>query len=286
MKLNRVLVMMLCLVATTSFSQIKSLMTTPDQKNAQEAQEAAKKAQEALFANRPESPGPDVENFKENLPVKKESFDAKIVRFKKEGFKVAVKLYSGDIITKAPAPAGSGPSSSSGMKQISLSGSVPSIEADLQALVEAYTAKMNESFGTDIFEIVDMSTIPFKEAKWGKVDDWEVTNYRMVVNLSITPVYDYSSFSGKYSASLGVNLSAPIVEYVHEKKGVKMRYPVRAGALGNFKTEIYNSDSSLGVDSTEDLQAIIKAPMGAELVTKLREVYDSKIEDYIAKIKK
>ena len=59
-------------------------------------------AQEDPFVGRPASAGPDIASSKENVPAKKESFSAKIDRYQKEGFKVAMVLHSGEIKTMPP----------------------------------------------------------------------------------------------------------------------------------------------------------------------------------------
>jgi len=237
-------------------------------------------AQTDRFEGRPTTPGSDVESFKENLPVKKETFVAKLDRFKKEGFKVAVVLSSSEYTTKLQPPS----STTSMTTQLTLKGTLPSIEAG--NLLESFTAKMNETFGTDIFEAVDKTKIPYKESKWGKVDDWEVTKYRMVATLLISPVYDYNITSSKYSGELQVSLSAPIVEYVNEKKGIKMKYPVRGGSLGFYKSAKYESDNNPNIENIEELQALVNPPSGDELVSKIKEEYEANIEKYIEKITK
>ena len=119
------------------------------------------------YTDRPTTAGPDVESSKENIPVKKETFSAKLKRYKDEGFKVAIILSSGSITTKPNNPN----STSTLMSQVVLKGNVPSMKDDFVPLVENFAAKMNEAFETDLFEIVDMKKIPYKETKFGKVDD-------------------------------------------------------------------------------------------------------------------
>lgn len=230
MKTKNLLLFALCLMASIAFSQ-----TDP-------------------FEGRSTTAGADVASDKDNVPVKKESFASKLERYKSEGFKVAVVFYSGEVTTKAAAPS----STTSAVKQITLKGKLPSMKNDFASLVKGFTATMNETFSTDVFEIVDMSTIPFKEAKWGKVDDWGATKYKMVVSYSASPVYDYSMFSGKYSANLTVNLNVVATEFVNEKKGVKMKYPIRAGNLGFYKSPEWSSETDPGLKSIDELHALVR----------------------------
>lgn len=258
MKINKVFVLVLCLVASSAFSQ-----TDP-------------------FEGRPTSAGADVASDKDNVPVKKETFTAKLERYKSYGFKVAVVFYSGEIMTKAPNPS----ATTSASTQKTLKGSIPSLKNELTPLIEGFTATMNETFGTDIFEVVDMATIPYKALKFGNVDDWGPTKYKMVMSYSASPVYDYTFSGGKYSAELTVNLNVVATEYVNDKKGVKMKFPIRAGNLGFYKSASYESETDPGLKSVEELHALVNPPMGADLLMELQKTQDSNMDKFIEKRKK
>jgi len=238
-------------------------------------------AQTDPFAGRPTSAGSDVASNKENVPAKKETFTAKIDRYKAEGFKVAVVLFSGDIKTKAPIPT----ATTSVSTQITLEGSLPSVKEDLAPLLESFTATMNESFNTDIFEIVDMNAIPYKETKFGKVDDWGATKYKMVVMYYAEPIYDYMLSGSKYSAALNVNLNATATEFVNEKGDVKMKYPIRAGNLGFFKSGVYETETDPGLKTIDELHALVNPPMGADLLAELQKEQDANMDKFIEKRK-
>ncbi|MDH5474927.1 MAG: hypothetical protein OEX22_04490 [Cyclobacteriaceae bacterium] len=259
MKTKKLLVFALCLVASVAFSQ-----TDP-------------------FEGRPTSPGADVASDKENVPVKKESFTSKLERYKSEGFKVAVVLSSGPVTTK-PQPVQTG--STSLIKQITLEGNLPSMENDIKPLVENFTATMNETFSTDVFEIVDMKTIPYKEVKIGKVDDWGSTKYKMVITYSASPEYDYNLSAGKYSASLSINLNVTGLEYVNEKGAVKIKYPIRVGNLGFYKSEAYETETDPAFKTIEELHTVVNPPLGAALLTELQKEQDGEMPKFLAKRKK
>lgn len=258
MKSKNLLVFALCLVSLIAFSQNDH------------------------FEGRSTSAGADVASDKDNVPLKKETFTAKLKRYKIEGFKVAVVLYSGEIKTKAPNPTGT----TSAIKQIVLKGSLPSMKSDFVPLVESFTATMNETFATDIFEIVDMKTIPYKDSKFGKVDNWGATKYKMVVTYSVTPMYDYSLAGGKYSAELTVHLNVVATEFVNSKKGIKIKYPIRAGNLGNYKSGSYETKNDPKLKNIEELHTLVNPPKGADLLTELQKVQDSNMDKFIKKRKK
>lgn len=262
MKTKNLLTFAMCLMVSVSFSQ-----TDP-------------------YEGRSITAGVDVASPKDNVPVKKETFTAKLERYKKEGFKVAVILYSGKIATKAQVSGGA-----MGPQQIMLKGDMPSMENNFLPLVEGFTAKMNETFSTDIFEIVDLKKIPYRESKWGKVDNWEVTKYKMVLGYNITPLYDYTFMRGvdgtsKYSAELTVHLNATAGEYVNEKKGVKMKYIIRTGNLGHFESDSFVSETDPGIKTIEELHALVNPPMGADLLAELQKLQDKNMPEFIEKRKK
>ena len=282
--MKNLLMIIFCLVATSSYSQIKGLnaLKTEDQKNAAAAQEAAKAEQEALFAERPTSPSADIASDKPNVPAKKEKMEAKIKRYESEGFKVAVVFYSSKIKTKAADP--SGPTE--GAKQKTLAGSLPSIKDQLKPLAESFVQIMNTEFDTDIFELVDLKNIPYREAKWGKVDDWASTKYKMYISYSATPEYNYPKYNNEYQANLVVNLAVTGMEYVNEKKGVKMKPAARGGNLGYYQSAEWKSENDPEFKNIDELAAVVNPPMGADLLAELQKVQEPRMEKFIAKQKK
>ena len=238
-------------------------------------------AQNDPFEGRPSTAGPDVASSKANVPVKKESFTDKLNRYKAEGFKVAVVLYSGEIATKQKDPA-----ATTANGTIGLEGTVAGIRSDLTPLVEDFTKSMNEAFSTDVFEIVDLQNIPYKESKWGKVDDWGSTKYKMVITYSANPVYEYSFWMDKYEGYLSIALGVTGTEFVNEKKGVKMKYPIRTGNLGAYQSPKYTVEANPTITTTAELHTLVNPPSGAEITTELMKLQDEKIAEFIAKRKK
>jgi len=237
------------------------------------------------FANRSTTAGPDIESSKENIPVKKETFAGKLQRYKDNGFKVAVVLSSGPIKTKPINPN----SPSTLTRQLVLKGNIPSMKNDFTPLVENFVAKMNNTFETDLFEIVDMKKIPYKESKFGKIDNWEITKYKMVIVYNISPQYDYSvsgTSTNEYTAKFIVHSSAPGHEYVNTKKGVKTKFPIRMGNMGFYTGKSLDSKSNLEVKTVQELHDLVNPITGADLVVELQKLQDEKIVKYINALKK
>ena len=298
MKTKNLLIVALCLASTMSFSQIKSLgaLMTPEQKEAEAKQKEAQKAKEAVleayFGGRPSSPGPEVASDKQNIPAKKETFASKLERYKAEGFKVAVTVTSEPIKTIPQDPNDNSQLSS---RNIMLAGSLPSIKEEIMPLVESFVDALNKEFNTDVFEIVDMSIIPYNEGKWGKTDDWGSTKYKMVIFYNAQAQYSYeqegtnvvSKESGDFSGFFRVNLAATAAEYVYDKKkGFKIKYIVRVGGLGTYKSGVWKAENAPGLKSIEELQQVVNPLTGADLIAELQKEQDASIAKYIEKRKK
>ena len=281
MKIRTLLTIALSLTTIFAFSQLKGLKDQIKSEVSASAESNVDDERAQYFEGRPTSPGPDVESFKENVPVKKESFSDKLARFKTEGFKVAVVLSSGAIKTK-PMPVGT---SSTVTVQKTLEGSLPSMRGDFEGMAEKLTSELNSAFATDVFELVDISKIPYREARLGKVDDWEVTKYRLVMTYTVQPEYDYNYSMNKYNGDFVVNLNLVGTEYVNEKGDVKMKYPLRSGNLGYYK-KAYAADEEPGITTVQELNAIVVPLAGDELVAELQKQQDENLPKIIEKLKK
>jgi len=278
MKIKNLLSLVLISISTMAVAQINPMKAMKAEKEAAEKERAAELA--ALYEGRSETPSADVASDKANVPVKKETFVKKIERYKAEGLKIAIVLYSGKITTIAPDP--NVPATS---KNIMLSGSLPSIKEDLKPLATSLASKLNEEFGTDVFEMVDLKTIPYKEIRMGRADAWELTKYRTVFTYMANPKYDYSLFSGKYTADFVIHQTVAGTEYVTDKKGTKIKYRFQNVNLGNFKTA-YEQESELGVKTVEQLNTIVNPPTGAALLAELQAQQDASMAKIIEKIRK
>ncbi|GEM_PF-4837629 len=222
-----------------------------------------------------------------NIPAKKESFAAKIERYQNEGFKAAVVISISPLATARPS-SGSGPTMMNEAlesKDIVLEGETRMDKSDFIRLAEAYAAKMNETYSTDIFVVVDPGAMPTRSTRVaGDVPDWGQTLYKLVVSYSIAPQYQFEKSGDKYTAKYLVNQAAPIIEYTNDKKGIKMKYPVRMGSLG-FYTISHEGEDLAGLTTLDELNAIVNPPLGTDLATKLIEAMNEKMPDYLKKIK-
>lgn len=225
--------------------------------------------------DRPVKPGPDIASDKPNVPAKKETFMAKLERYKAEGFKVAVDLNAPDsIFTKFGDATYADPKL----------GGVP-INTDFSSLAESFAKAMNEEFETDVFEIVDDMKIPMKTGKMGfQTLDWASTKYKMVVTYSVSAEYDLDYFMDKYKGLLRVTQMITGTEYVNEKGKVKMKYPIRGGNMGAHTSSTWESETN--VTNTAELHKLVDPAMGDELVSELAKRQSDAMPKLIAKVKK
>jgi len=284
MKTKFLLTIIFILVATMGYSQFKALMKAAGGESAEYLE-----LRDEYFSGRPEVASAEVESFKENHPAKKETLNEKMKRFKSEGFQVAVILDIRKSIKTVPPM---DDESKVTRHNMMLEGSLPNLTNDeLKGLIESYVDKMNEEFSTDIFEAVDIKTIPFRQLKNKRVDDWEVTKYRMVVTIQLTTEFYYTYEVEKkkpvdFHGFLSAGIRAPAHEYVNEKKGVKKEKILRPAALGGFATETYKPEGNPKITQLAELQALINAPLGSDLGLKLKENFDAYSDKYIELIKK
>lgn len=290
--MKNLLVVIFLMASAVSFAQINPMKAMKaEQAKAKAAQAEAEKAREEAialyYADRSETPGADVASDKQNIPVKKESFEALLARYKENGFEIAVQFTTGPVYTKAPSSSGNQSSMNlnNGDRQIVLSGSLPSMKNELAPLASSFAKKMNEEFNTDLFKVIDMKTMPYKETKYGKKDNWEATKYKMVVIYTVNLVYDYR-IEGKYwKADFNANMNVRGTDYQYDKKkGVKLK-GVFNGSLGGFNVSL-EQEEAFGVKKVEELDAIVNPPKGEGLLQELEDAQAMKFEKFIEKLKK
>ncbi len=273
MKTKNLLIVIFCFVASISLGQIKgfkSMMSDAKEKDAA-AKEASKterdREQEAYFEGRPEKAGSEMAATKENVIPKKESFSDKVARYEKEGFKMGVNFSSGVIMTKAMPVSGS----SSTKEQKSLKGYLPSMKEEFKVVVEDFVSKMNETFNTDIFELVDTKKIPLRTVLGANTDDWWPTIYKTVFAYNLTPEFDYNFSMGKNNGDFVAHIALYATEY-YEKKGKPKMSIILNGAKTPARYVLeYSEEESFEISTIQELNAIVNPPSAPELAEILLE---------------
>jgi len=249
------------------------------------------------FKGRSTEVSPDVAQTKENTPVKKESFKDKLSRISADGNKVGVLFRSGSIyVRKYKNPAQPTMIEASADKQdAGVTGELPAMEGS-DEFGPWMVGQLNETFGTDVFELVDIGMIPYKEVKvfnsMQKVDDWWSTKYKIVVNYNMDAYYeaytenkattDDRYFYGLFSCDSRLQ----ILEYFIGKKGGTQKYIVSNKAMGAYKSDKYEGDENTNVETIAKLSELVEKKSDAEIVEMLKAERGPKLEKALQKLLK
>jgi len=251
-------------------------------------------SQDDKFKGRSTEVSTDVAQAKENTPVKKESFKDKLARISTDGNKVGVLLNTRSVWVKAykKPPTGSllDTKVDSGVK-----GDLPPIEG-LEEFGPWMVSQLNETFGTDVFELVEISKMPYKEIKFlgsmQKVDDWWSTKYKIVVNYNMNAYYEaYTEVKATtddryFYGSFTVNSVLYILEYFIGKKGGTQKYIVSGKQMGSYQSEKYQGDKDTEVGTIEELSGLVERKSDAEIVDMLKAERGPKLENALKKLLK
>ena len=236
------------------------------------------------FEGRSTTVDPSVASANPEVAVKKESFTDRIKRIKDAGNKVGILVRSANLLIN-PKPL------SEGLNPAQVKGSYGPLTG-LDALAQATAARLNESFSTDVFEVVDYQKIPYKEGKYGKYDDWWSTKYKIVI------LYDLEPF---YNAFYRKNTSTDELEYVayerviselilmaaEESKPDKLKYVTGSPrSMGSYKSEEFIGSKETDYNIIQDLKASIKPPADVEIIKVLIEEQKEPLDKLIKKLSK
>ncbi|HQQ95601.1 MAG TPA: hypothetical protein PLQ93_13685, partial [Bacteroidia bacterium] len=210
---------------------------------------------DAAYVNRPTKASGEIASAKDNLPVKKESFDAKMERIKTDGNKVGVLFIHGSAKTKTkPAlnSTGAGPSMSSGMgEDIYLDSEYK--DTSLQSLGSDFTAELNTALRRNDIELVDLGNIPYRKSRVMGVetlqDDWWTTKYKVLFVYTIDPllsVFQYTTAGNhKFEASLHFGSSVMVYEYIGGPESKEKETLAQMSGFGAFFTPKISEDQAI-----------------------------------------
>lgn len=213
------------------------------------AENAAKK--EKLFAGRSATPSSEYASAKDNVPVKKETFAAKMSRIKSDGNKVGVILYLKPVMVPKASPGSSG--SSMMMSEAMPSNSVPVegeyLDESLLALGGDLVAELNAALGTSDIELIDINTIPYRDHKLGRLDDWWASKYKVVFAYTVDPrlrtTHEEIEGKMKFAASINYVNSLVVTEYMGGPGATKQDFLAQILNMGSFVTPTYAQDEDM-----------------------------------------
>ncbi len=247
------------------------------------------------FEGRPTEASSDVAQAKENVPVKKESFKDKLARISADGNKVGVLSTAGSVYVKEYKK----PQGSTTQLDTKVDAGVKGELAGVQGLEEFgpwLVSQLNDKFGTDVFELVDINKIPYKEVKvfssMQKVDDWWSTKYKMVATYNIDCYYEaytegeVTSDARSFIGSFSVDTRLYILEYFIGKKGGTQKYIVNGRQMGSYNSEKYKGKEDTEVGSIEELAELVAKKSDSEIVEMLNAERESHLQKALGKLLK
>lgn len=256
-------------------------------------------SQDDRYKGRSTEASPDIAQAKDNVPVKKESFKDKLSRISADGNKVGVLFNLGSVYVKAyKANTQTAPTmmeQQADKQNAGVTGELPALEG-LEEFGPWMVSQLNETFGTDAFELVDISMIPYKEVKvfssMQKVDDWWSTKYKIVVGYNIDAHYEaYTeneaiSHDRFFFGLFTLNSTVGILEYFIGKKGGTQKYIVNHKTMGGYKSEKYKGDKDTEVGTIEELSGLVARKSDAEILEMLKAERGPKLENALKKLLK
>jgi hypothetical protein len=253
----------------------------------EEVKEATESAHRApridAFAGRPATASAAVSSAKPEVAVKKQSFKDRLARIKTDGNSVGVLVTSKNLVINP----GSG--TSEGIKKAQVMGSYGPLKG-IDKIAKTTAAELNKGFGTDVFEAVDYSQIPVKEGKYGKMDDWWSTKYKMIFIYELEPSYsaiykvvNSETLEREYQAKMHVHGDI-IVMSAEEIKPEKLKYVTSSPKTWGY----YNSEKFIGPAETDfhtiqQLKVAINPPSDDVVVDAIIKSQKSGLDKFVKK---
>lgn len=190
---------------------------------------------------RPTTVSPEMASVKDNTPVKKETFGAKLSRIKADGNRVGVFLRLGPV--HVPSPSSS--VTVSYRQPIDIPGEY--MDESLIASGVEFVQELNQALGTTDIELIDITKIPFREVSVlglpGRVDNFWATKYKVVFFFTIDPRLEviHDSFDGtpKFNAVLNLISSVIVMEYIGDPSSKEQDIFTQVNHLGTFRSPAF-----------------------------------------------
>ncbi|MDD2277961.1 MAG: hypothetical protein PHD06_02150 [Bacteroidales bacterium] len=237
------------------------------------------------WAGRTPAGSPELASAKDNTPVKKETFDAKLKRIAADGNKVGVLL----ILTPVRKLASGQQLGSEVVNDENSYMDESLYEAGIQIVKE-----LNEAFGTTVIELVDLSKMPYRDTKvMGhavRLDDWWASKFKVVFEYTIDPLlrYEVMSIKGEYKNTTALNLRTSMVvkEYIGNTTATKQDFLAQILNMGGFITPVKAHDDGEEATSVEELYKSTLEKLEVPLLEKIKNERASGISKVVNKFKK
>lgn len=200
---------------------------------------------ENLFSNRSTTVSAEMASVKDNIPIKKETFSAKLERIKSDGNKVGVLFVLNSVQSPTQTPSNQmGPSSMGNSMGAEFFIEGEFMDETLRAIGEQYTSEINTALGRTDIEFINLDQIPYKNAKvigmTTQVDNFWATKYKVVFIVSIRPLIkasvNESAPKNKYSAFINLVSSLMVNEYIGNTESTDSDIIAQMPNFGSFST--------------------------------------------------
>lgn len=240
-------------------------------KNMEDAKTVLKANLDVAFAGRATTPSPEVASAKDNIPVKKETFAAKLARIKADGNKVGVVL---DL-----KPVRSNPEdktvSSMMATPVPVEGSF--MDESLLAIGPEFVKELNTALNTSDLELIDRQKIPYRDVTImgfpGRVDDWWSTKYKIVFVLTVDPWIKTvnETFGGEvtFNAQFNFITSLIVTEYIGSPTSKDQDILGQVLNMGSFNASYSQKEPNKDLKDNYDK---LLAKVGMPLIDRARQV--------------
>lgn len=251
-------------------------------KTLEEVKAENKVKQEKLFSGRSSTVAPEFASAKDNTPVKKETFASKLDRIKTDGNKVGVILYLEPVRVNPPDASGNimGANLTDYTK---VDGEY--MDESLRATANDFVLELNQALNTSMIELIDINTVPYRQTKFGRLDDWWASKYKVVFAYTLDPRIRSSNeeIGGKikFTASLNMITSLIVREYIGEPTATKQDIITQVLNMGSFVTSTFAQEEQM-----TDVKAIYDKTLeklAVPLLSKIKEERADAIKKLVEK---
>ncbi|GHN00082.1 hypothetical protein WSM22_15710 [Cytophagales bacterium WSM2-2] len=255
------------------FGDLKDKIKANQEKSKAEGQ----KRLDSLFSGRTATPSPDVASAKDNIPVKKETFAAKMQRIKADGNKMGIIVNIHSIKAAAKKKAGG---SSTMMQQQGMGEEIIPVEGEftdesLTPIAKEFTDELTKALNTTDIEFINIEKIPYREVKvFGantRIDDWWATKYKVIFALDVDPrvkaTHETFGNDVKFAGRLDFICSLIVTEYIGGPTSDKRDIITQVLNMGSFSSSFSQKED---VGDLKTLYDKLVSRVGMPLIDKAR----------------
>ena len=190
---------------------------------------------------RPTTVSPEMASVKDNIPVKKETFGAKMSRIKADGNSIGVYLR----LESVHVPSAASGVTLSYRQPIDIPGEY--MDESLIASGGEFVQELNQALSTSDIELIDITKIPYRDGSVvgmaGRVDNFWATKYKVVFFFNVDPRLEtiHDSFDGtqKFNAVLNLINSLVVMEYIGGPTSKEQDIFTTVNQLGTFRSPAF-----------------------------------------------